>query len=237
MATSFLDLPRELRDEIYHWAWMGTPVIELGDTNRKWVAWYNCGAPLDTSSLPTAFEEEGQHKTEAKSTKMPQWLLTCKRMYEEGTATFLRGGTVYLDARMDPGRFYRPPRVSKALSPLAFREIHVVPNKVQSRWDTRAYDYARALLSDPSAERNLNVVNIHLTTADAMLFRVDLGYNALCLALLMSSSLPDVKYKITVQGPMREAAYEAFRDLLQMKIERGDSKMEPEYEITMKDDE
>jgi hypothetical protein len=53
MMPSFLDLPRELRDKIYHYAWLQEPAITLrNDDTAAIVAWYDCTPPATSQNVP-----------------------------------------------------------------------------------------------------------------------------------------------------------------------------------------
>ena len=53
MTSGFFKLPEQLRDEVYHFAWLDTPIICLSGGTHHWIAWYNCGAPVAGFTLPT----------------------------------------------------------------------------------------------------------------------------------------------------------------------------------------
>ncbi|KAF9692387.1 hypothetical protein EKO04_009413 [Ascochyta lentis] len=103
MPTSFLELPRELRDQIYDSLWTFTPKISLLDhpSMGRIVACYK--------SLLTP------------ETTLPTWLLTNKQVLTEATAQMVRHGTWIVRLRSE----YDEQHVGGVLSPLLARRLTV----------------------------------------------------------------------------------------------------------------
>jgi hypothetical protein len=101
MTTSFLDLPRELRDQIYDSLWTSTPKVSLLDNPSmgRIVACYK--------SLLTP------------ETALPTWLLTNKQVLDEGTEQMIRHGTWIVRLRSE----YDERRVGRTLSPVMARRL------------------------------------------------------------------------------------------------------------------
>jgi len=83
MPTTLFDLPRELRDEIYHYLWLGTSVI-LAQTEplAQITAWYNINPFFSTKNAPR------------QSTKLPSWLRTGRPVMKEDIEAFHRRGLI-----------------------------------------------------------------------------------------------------------------------------------------------
>ncbi|KAJ4987194.1 hypothetical protein SVAN01_07346 [Stagonosporopsis vannaccii] len=103
MAPSFLDLPRELRDNIYDALWQHTPKITLLDhpSMGRIVASYK--------SLLTP------------ETALPSWLLVNKQVLSEGSAQMIRHGTWIARLRSE----YDDSRVGRILSPALARRLTI----------------------------------------------------------------------------------------------------------------
>lgn len=103
MPISFLDLPRELRDNIYDALWTQTPKITLLDhpSMGRVVACYK--------SLLTP------------ETALPTWLLTNKQILAEATSQMARHGTWIVRLRTE----YDANRVGAVLSPVLARRLTV----------------------------------------------------------------------------------------------------------------
>ncbi|KAJ8115944.1 hypothetical protein OPT61_g2529 [Boeremia exigua] len=103
MPPSFLDLPRELRDQIYDALWLSTPKITLLDhpSMGRIVACYK--------SQPTP------------ETALPTWLLTNKQILSEATAQMTRHGTWIIRLRSE----YDAQRTGRVLSPDLARRLTV----------------------------------------------------------------------------------------------------------------
>lgn len=103
MPASFLDLPRELRDQIYDTLWCSTPKISLLDhpSMGRVVACYK--------SLLTP------------ETALPPWLLTNKQILSEATEQMVRHGSWIIRLRSE----YDEQRIGAVLSPLLARRLIV----------------------------------------------------------------------------------------------------------------
>lgn len=103
MPISFLDLPRELRDNVYDILWTQTPKITLLDhpSMGRIVACYK--------SLLTP------------ETALPTWLITNKQILSEATEQMTRHGTWIVRLRSE----YDAQRVGMVLSPALARRLTV----------------------------------------------------------------------------------------------------------------
>lgn len=103
MPASFLDLPRELRDQIYDSLWCSTPKISLLDhpSMGRIVACYK--------SLLTP------------ETALPTWLLTNKQVLLEATEQMIRHGSWIVRLRSE----YDEQRIGGVLSPVLARRLTV----------------------------------------------------------------------------------------------------------------
>lgn len=101
MPTSFLELPRELRDQIYDCLWTSTPKISL----------------LDHPSMGRIVACYKSHPT--PETLLPTWLLTNKQILTEATDQMIRHGTWIVRLRSE----YDPQRVGAILSPVLARRL------------------------------------------------------------------------------------------------------------------
>lgn len=103
MPTTFLDLPRELRDQIYNALWTLTPKISLLDNPSmgRVVACYK--------SILTP------------ETALPTWLLTNKQILHEATQQMIRYGTWTVRLRSE----YNEQRVGSVLSPNLARRLTI----------------------------------------------------------------------------------------------------------------
>jgi len=128
---TFFDLPRELRDEIYHQVWLNTPIIKLCFGECCWSAWYDRSVsfnwPLSAPGLLL-------------------WLRSNKDFLAEGVAAFHRKGVLALHEnltkRVGVAAFHRQDVLAlhentslkhdifkqfTILSPLTARQLHFVP--------------------------------------------------------------------------------------------------------------
>jgi hypothetical protein len=84
MPTTFFDLPRELRDEIYDWLWLDTPIIALQDHDDiKQGTWYST---TETFSPTVVYEKQGA--------KLPAWPKTSRAIQFESYQVFIRRATL-----------------------------------------------------------------------------------------------------------------------------------------------
>ncbi|KAF2831855.1 hypothetical protein CC86DRAFT_400638 [Ophiobolus disseminans] len=100
MPTTFFDLFRELRDEIYHHAWTNTRAILFRNgPNLSMGAWYD-GDPCIIV------------KTKAYTFKVPDWLRTSKIMLREGIEAFHRKGLITMYPSLDTHTYDLQTRLS-----------------------------------------------------------------------------------------------------------------------------
>ncbi|KAF2630718.1 hypothetical protein BU25DRAFT_245854 [Macroventuria anomochaeta] len=103
MPISFLDLPRELRDQIYDALWVSTPKISLLD-HPSMGRIITCYKSLLTPEAA-----------------LPLWLLTSKQILSEATEQMIRHGTWTVRLRSE----YDEQRAGKVLSPVLARRLTV----------------------------------------------------------------------------------------------------------------
>lgn len=103
MPPSFLDLPREIRDNVYDALWTATPKIALLDhpSMGRIVACYKSHIYPETA--------------------LPTWLLTNKQILSEATAQMVRHGTWIIRLRSE----YNEDRVGSVLSPTLARRLTI----------------------------------------------------------------------------------------------------------------
>ncbi|KAH3904072.1 hypothetical protein HBI56_042330 [Parastagonospora nodorum] len=84
MPTTFFDLPREIRDEIYDWLWLDTPIIDLQDHDdiRQGI-WYST-----TETFPPTIVYN------KKFAKMPTWPKTSRLIQSESSDALIRRGSL-----------------------------------------------------------------------------------------------------------------------------------------------
>lgn len=139
MAT-FFDLSLELRDKVYHYLWLETPMIEPRNTGDGLSTefWYRA----DSVTFDTCVDRTPN----ADADPLPLWLLTCRQMLEEGTKHFHRHGVSALTCTVP-----KEPRLARVIE----LEKSFVPRQLPSVLDVtktkRAYVYLRAR---PVRERN-----------------------------------------------------------------------------------
>lgn len=199
MPTSFLELPQELRDQIYDALWTATPKISLvnNPSMGRIVACYK--------SIITP------------ETALPTWLLTNKQVLHEATQQMIRYGTWIIRVRSE----YDERRVGSVLSPTLARRLIVTltqplegprprwPHVVQepilrpSKENIECLSRAIAQVSSTNNARDIRLVlEMVREEPDA---RIDLS--ALEVASCMKPGLQKLEFVI-----MREQIYRAWSE-------------------------
>ena len=107
MATTFFDLPLELRNMVYHELWECTPWIEVADKGLE--------NPMYAYHTSACYDMEEQ-------SRMPLWLLTNKQMLNEAVDEFQLTARWNVPLDQEDSFTYEP----HVLSPLDARYLRVV---------------------------------------------------------------------------------------------------------------
>jgi len=201
MPRHFLDLPREIRDRVYHELWSGNSDINLSPSNYC-LEIFSEFHPEPPHWLNTYLDPPQQfHSTSG----LPNWLLTSKAILEEAMEVFDRFGRVYVgtgakylshskydrtfDSRGWEESQYNTATFPALLPPFSCRRLFLqflVPDHVPAPtaylpliyWDIRDIRYARKLFEDVNRAGKLKELDIrvqaitHLPDTD---YRVDLA--------------------------------------------------------------
>jgi hypothetical protein len=137
MPNNFLKLPKELRDLVYHELWLATP-----DAGTSLLTNHCLDLDAEYRHMPPhrPVTHDGLSVTVPYSHRgLPLWLLTSKKMMEEGVEAFNRVGRIYIsssarffgcdeddenyDENADRLSWYNPEAFPKLLPPDKWRRL------------------------------------------------------------------------------------------------------------------
>jgi hypothetical protein len=196
MPRHFLDLPREIRDRVYHELWSSNSEINISPSNYC-LEIFSKFHPEPPHLLNTYPDPPQQfHSTSG----LPKWLLTSNSILHEGVEVFDRFGRVYVgtgakylsyskydetfDARGREESQYDIATFPALLPPFPRRRLFtqfLVPDHVPAPtgylpliyWDIRDIRYARKLFKDVNRAGKLRELDIHV---QAITHLPDIGY-------------------------------------------------------------
>jgi hypothetical protein len=213
IPTSFFDLPRELRDQIYDFAWQAN-TTRLVHVKRCIIseAIYPLAKSLDHQSVRG----------------LPLWLLTCKATLEEGLEQLALGGSIEI---APVATKYDIATLSPLLKPTSYREIIIeLPSnpEVPTGKSTPAvigYSYPKTwiwchdLLVETSKLKHLRLQTTTRASDGGLDHRVDLaplGKAVEPVAQQLSRLELVMKIKLSDRGPMRTMVDDRLREQMQI---------------------
>lgn len=186
MPTRFTELPRELRDLVYHHLWQSKPRLDF--EGRREDIFYAKYTPQ-----PVARRSDQHRDRDERSlpTGLPQWLRTSKMILEEGLEAFNRNAEIVLCSKYVPDEFESedsdsdesgvwdwevrrygtgkfPALLHPARSRNLFIEITADDNwgydspEPWMKWEESELSFCEALFDDVSKESTLKELRLHI---------------------------------------------------------------------------